>query len=177
MLKIAAFLLVVAVTIGALMPARPVRPASASSIGAETSEPPRQLVAAATTPTIVDQAAGPDTVIDRSPDGHFYVDAQVNGAIVHFLVDTGATAVSLTPADAQSAGLSFNPAQFETVGTTASGALRGALVTLDRVSLGSRSASHVSAVVMEGGDRSLLGQSFLSQLSAVEIHGDRMVLR
>jgi aspartyl protease family protein len=39
-------------------------------------------------------------VLPRGPDGHFYADAQVNGATVRFLVDTGATVVVLTPADA-----------------------------------------------------------------------------
>src|SRR5438045_856312 len=43
--------------------------------------------------------------IPRSPDGHFYLDAQVNGAQVHFLVDTGASMVALTAADAQRAGI------------------------------------------------------------------------
>jgi predicted aspartyl protease len=39
--------------------------------------------------------------IQRAPDSHFYVDAEVNGTTVHFLVDTGATAVVLAAADAQ----------------------------------------------------------------------------
>src|SRR6185295_1508387 len=45
--------------------------------------------------------------IARSADGHFYLDAQVNGAQVRFLVDTGASMVALTPADAQRAGIAL----------------------------------------------------------------------
>ena len=45
--------------------------------------------------------------ISRAPDGHFYLDAQVNGAQVHFLVDTGASMVALTAADAQRAGIAL----------------------------------------------------------------------
>ncbi|RST29609.1 TIGR02281 family clan AA aspartic protease [Sphingomonas ginkgonis] len=176
MLRAVFLLLIGAVVAGALMPGS----LSPSPVGTAPPKapPPVQMVeASAPPPTLIDTTAGPDTVIQRSPDGHFYVDAQVNGATVHFLVDTGATTVALTPQDAQGAGLQFDRASFQTVGATASGELKGSMVLLDRVSLGGRSAANVGAVIMDGGTKSLLGQSFLSQLSAVEIHGDTMVLR
>lgn len=46
-----------------------------------------------------------DVTLERAADGHFYVDAQVNGAAVRFLVDTGASSLVLTQADAQRAGI------------------------------------------------------------------------
>src|ERR1700742_4028591 len=45
--------------------------------------------------------------LERAPDGHFYADAMVNGARVHFLIDTGASMVALTSVDAQRAGIAL----------------------------------------------------------------------
>ena len=63
------------------------------------------------------------------------------------------------------------------VGQGAGGDVHGELVTLDRVSLGGAAAEEMTAVVIDGGEMSLLGQSFLSKFDSVEIKGDRMVLR
>jgi aspartyl protease family protein len=115
--------------------------------------------------------------LERERDGHFYAEARVNGAPVRFLVDTGASGIALTEADARNAGLAFDPGQSEVVGTGPSGQVHGHFVRLNRVELGLKSVSGSPAIVLEGGDRSLLGQSFLSQFSSVEIHNDTMVLR
>jgi len=119
----------------------------------------------------------PLIVKNASYDGHFYADAQVNGATVHFLIDTGATGIALSTDDAKRAGLALDPNQAEVIGSGASGEVRGHWVKLDRVSLGLKSVSDTPAVVLAGGDRSLLGQSFLTQFGSVEIHDDTMVLR
>lgn len=119
-----------------------------------------------------------ETVIARSPDSHFYVDAEVNGAPVRFLVDSGASAVVLTPDDASRAGITALPADYTAEAQTANGTVRLKPVTLDRVAVGGIEAAGVAAAVSEGGlPVSLLGQSYLARLSKVEIEGDRMVLR
>ena len=55
--------------------------------------------------------------------------------------------------------------------------MKGEWVTLDSVSLGQEEAKNVPAVILDGGQQSLLGQSFLQQFDTVEIKGDRMILR
>lgn len=119
-----------------------------------------------------------DTVIERKGDGHFYVDATVNGQLVHFLVDTGASMVALTKEDAQRVGLPFSPAEFEVIGRGASGDVKGKHVSLDRVAIGMKEAHAVPAAIVDDGlGISLLGQSFLSQVGSVTISNDRMTLR
>ena len=113
--------------------------------------------------------------LTRAPDGHFYAEADVNGAQIRFLVDTGASFVALTPADAQRAGISHGWTRAEAMG--AGGRLEVSPVTIDRMSLGSVSVSRVSGAVIDDLPVSLLGQSFLSQVGSVEIQGDRMVMR
>lgn len=119
-----------------------------------------------------------DKVIERSDDGHFYVDAEVNGQLVHFLVDTGASSVVLTMADAKHVGLPFSEAQFSVIARGASGDVSGQIMKIGRVAIGRKEAFDVQgAVVAEGLDVSLLGQSFLSRIGTLVIDGDRMILR
>jgi len=117
------------------------------------------------------------TVLDRQRDGHFYADATVNQRDTHFLVDTGASVVALTAADAEAAGLRWDDNDLSTIGRGASGDVKGVAVRLDSLELGGYEARNVDAVIVpEGLDVSLLGQSFLSQLHGVRIEDDRMIL-
>jgi aspartyl protease family protein len=111
----------------------------------------------------------------RQPDGHFYAEAQVNGAPVRFLIDTGASFVALTREDAQRAGIQFGDARAMVNGV--GGPIEVTPVTIDRIAIGALTATKVEAAVADDLGISLLGQSFLSQVGTVEIHGDRMVLR
>lgn len=117
------------------------------------------------------------TAIERESDGHFYADADVDSRSTRFLVDTGATIVALTGEDAAAIGLTWDEADLVTVGRGASGDVKGVPVRLDRVELGGFEARGVeAAIVPDGLDVSLLGQSFLSRLGGVRIEGDRMML-
>lgn len=115
--------------------------------------------------------------LEREANGHFYADVQVNGQTVRFLVDTGASGIALTRADARRAGLGVSIGMPNVVGQGADGAVRGEFVTLDRVGLGSTTAEAMPAIVLDAGGQSLLGQSFLSRFASVEIRDDKMVLR
>lgn len=127
----------------------------------------------AATPT---PAAG-ELQLPREEDGHFYADVQINGMQVHILVDTGASGIALTRDDARRAGIATSAGMNEVVGEGASGEVLGEYVTLDRVALGGVEATELPAVVLDSGQQSLLGQSFLRQFASVEIRGDTMVLR
>lgn len=114
--------------------------------------------------------------LKRSYDGHFYADIEVNGQQLRMLVDTGASGIALTREDARRAGVGISIGMPEVVGQGASGDVHGEVVTLDRVSLGSATAEDIPAVVLDSGQQSLLGQSFLGKFESVEIKGDTMLL-
>ncbi len=117
------------------------------------------------------------TELPRAADGHFYADATVNGASLEFLVDTGASVIALTGADARAAGLFWSAADVAPVARGASGPVHGVEVSLDRVTLGGHEARNVRAVIVPDGLAvSLLGQSFLTTIQPVRIEDDRMVL-
>ncbi len=119
-----------------------------------------------------------DTVLNRTSDGHFYVDAMVGETAINFMVDTGASIVALTKADARAAGVSFDPSRFRVIARGASGDVRGQKVTIRRLSIGQKEAWDIEAVVVADGlDVSLLGQSYLEQIGSVSIANDRMTLR
>jgi aspartyl protease family protein len=101
----------------------------------------------------------------------------VNGTNVEFMIDTGATSIALTPEDARRVGLNLAAAEQTYVGQGAGGALTGQFVRLDRVRLGSRTASDMEAAVIDGASTNLLGQSFLAQFQEVSVRGDVMTLR
>jgi aspartyl protease family protein len=172
MWRLAVLIIFAATLVGALMPSAPTTPANEQRRIIQVDK----LEESGSSSEIVDPASGMVT-LGRSFDGHFYADAQVNGATIHFLVDTGASGIALTEDDARRAGLAFDSAQAQVIGSGASGPVLGHWVELNRVELGLKSVNSTPAVVLQGGDRSLLGQSFLSKFGSVEIHGDTMVLR
>jgi aspartyl protease family protein len=161
------FVIAIGVGIGLLLPSGS-DPAPAESAAVVEARP---LAASAA-------QAPRDTALERKPNGHFYVDAEVNGGdLVNFMVDTGASSVALTKKDAERIGVQFSEDSFDVIGTGASGPVRGQLVTIDRISIDGKEAREVRGAVLEGLEISLLGQSYLSRLSGVEIVGDRMTLR
>ena len=125
----------------------------------------------------VASVSGDAVELERNMDGHFYANVEINGTPIRALVDTGATGIALSREDARSAGLAVSIGMPEVVGRGADGDVRGEYVTLDRVTLGHRTAEGMDAVVLNAGEQTLLGQTFLSKFESVEIKGDRMVLR
>lgn len=114
--------------------------------------------------------------LTRQGDGHFYANASVDGASVRMMVDTGASVIALTGRDASAVGLYWDDADVTHIGSGASGAVYGVPVRLDEVEIGGMLQRNVDAVIIpEGLGISLLGQSYLRQVGAVEIAGNQMV--
>lgn len=121
---------------------------------------------------------GVEIWVARRRDGHFYLQAEVNGTSVLFLVDTGATQISLTMRDAERIGLELTPAHWVGTVQTANGAVRVAPIRLESVIVGPIAAYNVAAHVNSGDmEGSLLGMSFLERLSSYEVRGDRLYMR
>jgi aspartyl protease family protein len=114
--------------------------------------------------------------LQRADDGHFYADVRINGASVHMLVDTGSSGIALSREDASAAGLASSIGMPNVVGHGADGDVHGEWVKLNDVELGPLTAHDLDAVILNGGEQSLLGQTFLSKFSSVEIRGNEMVL-
>ncbi|HTZ02897.1 MAG TPA: TIGR02281 family clan AA aspartic protease [Xanthobacteraceae bacterium] len=117
--------------------------------------------------------------VARGNGGDFSISAQINGARVHMVLDTGASSVVLTQSDAKAAGLPLDLLDYSVSIDTANGRTRAAPVTLDRVAVGSLEEKSVDALVVQPGQlqTSLLGMSFLNRLQSWQVVGDRLVLK
>lgn len=113
----------------------------------------------------------------RGADGHFHATLGVNGREVRFLVDTGATQIVLSRADAARVGFDTRRAAFTQPARTANGVVFSAPVTLDRLTLGPFEDRDVPASI-NGGElsTSLLGIRYLDRFARWRVEGDRMIL-
>jgi len=117
--------------------------------------------------------------IARTSAGDFDVMAQINGARVPMVLDTGASSVVLTRDDAKAAGLPLEVLAYTANIDTANGRTRAAPVRLDHIAIGGLVERSVEALVAQPGQlkTSLLGMSFLNRLQSWEVRGDRLLLR
>lgn len=119
-----------------------------------------------------------EVVITRSNNGHFMVRSEVNGVIVNFLLDTGATDIALDPLDAKRIGLDPDALNYIRIYQTANGKIRAAPVKLKSVRIGELEFYNVRASVNENSSGgSLLGMSFLDLFTSYEVRGDKIYLR
>jgi aspartyl protease family protein len=110
-------------------------------------------------------AAGGSVVVAAGPGGHFILDGQINGGPVRFVLDTGATVVSISAEDATRLGVDTRNAPVAQM-HTANGVAAARRVRLASVSVGSISVQNVEAVVMDTpGMPALLGMSFLNRMN------------
>ena len=124
------------------------------------------------------QAASATPSVARSADGHYWAEADVNGARVRFLVDTGASAVALTLADAKRLGIATDKLSYSYRVMTAAGEARAAQVTLGKVSVAGTQLRDVEALVIDKGlDSSLLGMTYLGRLASFEATRTSLILR
>lgn len=107
--------------------------------------------------------------------GHFMGSGSINGRPVQFLVDTGASTVALSVADAERIGLAFREGPSVRVGT-ANGLAQGWRVKLASVRIGDVEVYDVDAIVTpQGMPFVLLGNSYLNRFQ-MRRDNDQMVL-
>lgn len=125
----------------------------------------------------VNEQAGTIT-IPQSPDGHYRLALDVNGARIDFVVDTGASEIVLSKADAARAGLDPDNLPYYGRAYTANGEVRTAPVRLEEIRLRAMVDRDVPASVNGGElDQSLLGMSYLGRFNEITISGGRLILK
>lgn len=120
-----------------------------------------------------------EIILHKSMNGHFEAEVEINGKTVSMLVDTGASAVSLSWEDAREVGLNPENLNYSATVTTANGEASAAPVKLAQITLGTISRRNVPALVATEGrlEQSLLGMSFLATLGSLRMQDDEMRLR
>jgi aspartyl protease family protein len=146
-----------------------------SRSGEETVAP---LDAAVTAHRVEAPLNGRQTTLRADGQGHFVVDATINGRPIEAMVDTGATIVALTAGTARRLGINPARSEFTMPIATANGVVAAAPVRLAEVRVGGIKVRDVAAVVVpdDGLPVNLLGMSFLCRLSKFELAGSRLLL-
>jgi aspartyl protease family protein len=143
-------------------------PAPAGSPPAAAGPPSRNVSA----PTVLRPAPLARTLTYHADErGHVALTALVNGSPVRFLVDTGASRVTLTAEDARAVGIGRGELVFNERSQTANGWAREAPLTLREIRIEQFSIDNVAAAVNDNLTVSLLGMSFLRRLKGFEMRG------
>ena len=115
--------------------------------------------------------------INKSLDGHFWVDALVNGQTMRFLIDSGASITAVSESAAMSASLNIDQSGFPMVLMTANGPVEARRSNIATLEIGPLRASDLAIVVSPAfGGVNVLGMNFLSQLKSWRVEGDEMIL-
>ncbi|HEY2032882.1 MAG TPA: TIGR02281 family clan AA aspartic protease [Rhizomicrobium sp.] len=123
------------------------------------------------------ETAPHEVTINADENGDFYVWGSVNGATVRFAVDTGASDIVLSPADARRAGIDIAGLTYGGQYETANGTGHGAFVTLEKLSVGPIAFIEVPASVNGTAmHSSLLGMAFLKRLKSFEFSKDKLIM-
>jgi aspartyl protease family protein len=129
------------------------------------------------------EAMGSSTAADgtlrlRAGDGgHYFVDAEVNGRAVRFMVDSGATTTSMWTATARAAGVTIDETGFPVVVETANGMAQMQRGRIARLRVGPIERADFPVLVSDTlGDDNLIGMNFLETLKGWRVEGNEMVL-
>lgn len=123
-------------------------------------------------------SSGRSLMLEADRQGHFQVEARVEGRFVDFVVDTGASLVVLRESSAAMAGIRPQPSDYTATAVTANGKIKAAPAKIERIEVGGITVYDVPAMVLpdEALAKNLLGVSFLSRLKRYEYANGRLVL-
>jgi aspartyl protease family protein len=122
---------------------------------------------------------GPASIaFSAESDGHYHVYGAVDGTSIRFLVDSGASDVVLSPADARMLGLQPEYLSYSMTAQTANGVVRGAPIRIKTLKVGPIVMQDIPATVNEAEmSVSLLGMEFLRRLSSWGVQNGRLTFQ
>ena len=120
---------------------------------------------------------GGETRVELAPDGHYWLNAEVNGVPARFLVDTGATLTAISADTAQRAGLEQRRDRLPVTMTTANGTITVPSTTVDELRFGNVAAFGLDAVIAPNiGETNVVGMNLLSRLAQWRVEQGTLVL-
>lgn len=121
--------------------------------------------------------AGGETRIPLSPDGHYWVRAEVNGVPGNFMIDTGATLTAISAPLAERAGLEPRRGGIPIMLGTANGTVQAYVSTVESLTFGNISASGTDAAVAENfGDFNVIGMNVLARMGSWRVEEGTLIL-
>ncbi|KQZ61218.1 peptidase [Sphingopyxis sp. Root1497] len=123
------------------------------------------------------QVVGSEVRIPMARDGHFWVDAEINGIKRKMLVDSGATMTAVSHETARAAAVEADATLMPLLMQTANGTVHAKAGTVDALAVGAIEARRLKVVISpELRNTDVLGMNFLSQLAAWRVEGRTLFL-
>ena len=120
---------------------------------------------------------GGETRIPIARDGHYWLEARVNGQPVPFMIDTGATLTAVSTQTAEQVGLEPRPGGIPVMLSTANGTVTAEIGTIGEMRFGNVVARGLDTVIAPGlGDTNVIGMNLLSRLASVRVEDGTMIL-
>lgn len=120
--------------------------------------------------------SGNELRVRMAPDGHFWVDANINGVKRRMLIDSGATVTALSTDTARAAGVGTAMGLTPVILRTANGATAAQTGTIDELRVGNIVARNLRVVSAPGLDLDVIGMNFLSELDSWRVEGRTLIL-
>lgn len=123
------------------------------------------------------QVVGNELRVRMASDGHFWVNATINGVERRMLIDSGATITAISDETARVAGVDTGAGLAPVVLRTANGAAPARTGSIDELRVGNIVARNLKVVTSPGlGNIDVIGMNFLSQLEGWRVEGRTLVL-
>ena len=122
--------------------------------------------------------SGGETVIPLASDGHFWVEAEVNGQPVEFLVDTGATFTGVGRGLAAELGIRPDPQVAPLELQTANGVITATIGRAETIRFGNIEVRRLPVAVPRevDDDTQVIGTNLLNQLASWRVEGEKLIL-
>ena len=123
------------------------------------------------------QVVGDEVRVKMASNGHFFVNASLDGTKKRMMVDSGATITALSAATAAAAGLEPKNEMMPVIIETANGAVRARTAEVKELRIGNIVARDLKVVVSPAfGKMDVIGMNLLSKLKSWRVEGNTLIL-
>jgi aspartyl protease family protein len=123
------------------------------------------------------EVVGKEVRVRMSPDGHFWVNATINGVKRRMLIDSGATVTAISESTVQAADIDAGTGLSPVVLRTANGTAPARTGSVNELRVGNIVARNLKVVTSPGlGELDVIGMNFLSKLQSWRVEGRTLVL-
>ena len=122
--------------------------------------------------------SGEDITIRRQDDGHYWLQVDVNGKPVRFMIDSGATTTAVNASTARETGIEVDTDGYPVFLNTANGSVAAQRGIIQSLKIGTHEIGQHNVVVSESfGDTNVLGMNFLDSMQSWKVEANVMTLK